>query len=542
MKIKVFSFCLMLVLLFGFYADLQASDNDPLSLPNLKWMTNNQLFTQKADVRTTSDAQSAPDMQELDKAGAGTGAISGRATKASGGDPIPNVVVTARQLSCPFRSFADTSGSDGYYLIDNLPCGKYSVRTTIDSIFVDVYWNNRYLWETPDPVVVSNDTTENINFSLRLGGKITGSVTLSGSLFVLATFVFAIDTTHKTIYYDMPTSILGPASYSIEGLPTGTYKLRTFNLLGYIDIYYNNKSSWVTADLVSVTEGGTTTSKNFTLSSGGKIQGNVASAATGPLDSALVLGILLQDTLEWFQVAFTNTSGNYSLSGLRSGYWKVFALGDTANVFEFYNDKDNWNSADSILVTSPSTVTGKNFSLEAGGSISGYVYDSEGNPLSNTTVAAYESSLVQLLLQEGIPLLSQVGISFRQSATSADGSYRVTGLRTGSYYVKASTECDYQWYDHQDSLEGGDLVHVTMPNDVSGIDFDLPTIYTRGDVTGDEVVDIGDIVYLINYLYKNGCAPYPIESGDANCDTVVDVGDIVVIINYLFKGGQAPSC
>jgi hypothetical protein len=500
------------------------------------------LLSKQTNVLTTSLDKSTVDEQAYNQAGAGTGAISGRVTKASGGNPIPNVVVTARQLTCPYSSFAVTSGSDGNYLIADLPCGKYSVRTTIDSIFVDVYWNNRYLWETPDPVVVSNNTTENINFSLRLGGKITGTVNLPGSLIVYA-FVFAIDTTHQTVYYDMPIGILGSASYSIQGLPTGTYLLRIFNLLGYIDVYYNNKSSRVTADPVSVTEGGTTSSKNFTLSSGGKIEGNVTSAVSGPLgDSSLVLGILLTDTLEWFQVAFTNSSGNYTLSGLRSGYWKVFALGDTTNSFEFYDNQDNWSSADSILVTSPSTVTGKNFTLETGGSISGQVFDKEGNPLSNTTVAAYESSLVQLLLQEGIPLLSQVGISFRQSTTSGDGSYRITGLRTGDYYLKASSECGNQWYDHQDSLQDGDLVHVYMPDNIPDINFDLPTTFTRGDVTKDGVVDIGDVVSLINYLYKGGCAPYPIPSGDANCDTVVDVGDIVILINYLFKGGPAPSC
>ena len=541
MQRKDFRFWLFLMVWLSLCATVWASEDNLPSAPILKLLARGNLFGQKSGVLISPNSPSMA-KQMFGRASSGTGAISGRVTKASGGNPIPNGVVTARQLDCPYSSFADTTGSDGYYLIADLPCGKYSVRTAIDSIYVDVYWNNRYLWETPDPVVVFNDTTENINFSLRLGGKITGTVNLPGSFIVYA-FVFAIDTTHKTVYYDMPIGVLGSANYSIEGLPTETYKLRTLNLLGYIDVYYNNKSSWVTADPVSVTEGSTTSSKNFTLSSGGKIEGNVTSAVSGPLgDSALVLGILLTDTLEWFQVAFTNTSGNYSMAGLKTGYWKIFALGDTTNSFEFYDNKDNWNSADSILITASSTVTGKNFSLETGGSISGQVYDQEGNPLSNTTVAAYESSLVQLLLQEGIPLLSQIGISFRQNTTSTDGSYKITGLRTGDYYVKATSECDNQWYDHQDSLEEGDLVHVTMPDNTSGMNFDLPTIYTRGDATGDEVVDIGDVVYLINYLYKNGCAPYPVESGDANCDTVVDVGDIVILINYLFKGGPAPLC
>lgn len=63
-----------------------------------------------------------------------------------------------------------------------------------------------------------------------------------------------------------------------------------------------------------------------------------------------------------------------------------------------------------------------------------------------------------------------------------------------------------------------------------------------GDVNRDAIVDIGDVVYLINYLYKDGIAPNPIQSGDVNSDAVVDVGDVVYLINYLFKGGPQPSC
>jgi hypothetical protein len=66
--------------------------------------------------------------------------------------------------------------------------------------------------------------------------------------------------------------------------------------------------------------------------------------------------------------------------------------------------------------------------------------------------------------------------------------------------------------------------------------------FIRGDATGDGVIDVGDIVYLINYLYKFGPAPNPLEAGDATCDDKVDVGDVVYLINYLFKTGPPPSC
>ena len=66
--------------------------------------------------------------------------------------------------------------------------------------------------------------------------------------------------------------------------------------------------------------------------------------------------------------------------------------------------------------------------------------------------------------------------------------------------------------------------------------------FLRGDATGNGVIDVGDIVYLINYLFKGGPAPNPLEAGDATCDGKVDVGDVVYLINYLFKTGPPPSC
>ena len=62
-----------------------------------------------------------------------------------------------------------------------------------------------------------------------------------------------------------------------------------------------------------------------------------------------------------------------------------------------------------------------------------------------------------------------------------------------------------------------------------------------GDVNGDGLVDLGDVVFLINYLYKQGPPPQPIEVGDVNGDCVVDLGDVVYLINYLFKNGPAPQ-
>jgi len=62
-----------------------------------------------------------------------------------------------------------------------------------------------------------------------------------------------------------------------------------------------------------------------------------------------------------------------------------------------------------------------------------------------------------------------------------------------------------------------------------------------GDVNADGVIDVGDVVYMVNYLFRAGPEPNPAFIGDANGDDVVDVGDIVYVVNYLYRSGPPPK-
>jgi C1A family cysteine protease len=64
--------------------------------------------------------------------------------------------------------------------------------------------------------------------------------------------------------------------------------------------------------------------------------------------------------------------------------------------------------------------------------------------------------------------------------------------------------------------------------------------YLRGDCTADGITDIGDVVYLINYLFAGGPAPVPLIAGDVTCEGVLDIADVVYLINYLFVNGPEP--
>jgi photosystem II stability/assembly factor-like uncharacterized protein len=62
----------------------------------------------------------------------------------------------------------------------------------------------------------------------------------------------------------------------------------------------------------------------------------------------------------------------------------------------------------------------------------------------------------------------------------------------------------------------------------------------RGDLTNDGNIDLGDVVYLVSYLYRSGPEPEVMGSGDCNCDGSIDVGDVVYLVNYLFRSGPMP--
>jgi len=66
--------------------------------------------------------------------------------------------------------------------------------------------------------------------------------------------------------------------------------------------------------------------------------------------------------------------------------------------------------------------------------------------------------------------------------------------------------------------------------------------YVCGDADGSSAVNLLDITFLINYLYKEGEAPNPIDSADADGSGAVNLLDITYLINYLYKDGPEPLC
>ncbi len=63
-----------------------------------------------------------------------------------------------------------------------------------------------------------------------------------------------------------------------------------------------------------------------------------------------------------------------------------------------------------------------------------------------------------------------------------------------------------------------------------------------GDLTGNGIVDILDVLFFIDYKFKGGPAPSVPALADCNNDGTVNIMDIIRIISFKFKNGPEPVC
>jgi hypothetical protein len=66
------------------------------------------------------------------------------------------------------------------------------------------------------------------------------------------------------------------------------------------------------------------------------------------------------------------------------------------------------------------------------------------------------------------------------------------------------------------------------------------TDIVRGDVNGDLVIDIADLIYLIDYMFTGGPPPVSEMAGDVNGSGQLDISDLVYLVDYMFNDGPPP--
>lgn len=118
-------------------------------------------------------------------------------------------------------------------------------------------------------------------------------------------------------------------------------------------------------------------------------------------------------------------------------------------------------------------------------------------------------------------------------------------------YGDACDNCPHDWNPDQadaDSDRIGDICdncpNVANPDqeDTDGNGIGDACDLLCGDANGDRNINILDIIYLIDYLYKHGPPPEPLAAADVDGSGAINVLDITYLISFLYKGGPEPSC
>ncbi|MFH2036800.1 MAG: dockerin type I repeat-containing protein [Candidatus Zixiibacteriota bacterium] len=65
--------------------------------------------------------------------------------------------------------------------------------------------------------------------------------------------------------------------------------------------------------------------------------------------------------------------------------------------------------------------------------------------------------------------------------------------------------------------------------------------YLKGDYNNDGTTNIGDVLYLSEFIYKSGPEPFGgAGRADANCNGSIDIADVIFMIKFIFEGGTDP--
>lgn len=83
---------------------------------------------------------------------------------------------------------------------------------------------------------------------------------------------------------------------------------------------------------------------------------------------------------------------------------------------------------------------------------------------------------------------------------------------------------------------GGEIFKI-VPEGVPSLCF-----FDCGDIDVNGRINILDITYLLNYLYKGGAAPVSLTAADVNGSGGINILDITSLIAHMYKGGPALSC
>ncbi len=401
--------------------------------------------------------QQSGERPTAETAGTGTASISGKVTVPAGVD-VTEIWVTAYDADEDQVGYAYPE-EDGTYIITGLLAGTYRVEFSAwNQNVIDQWYNNKADFDSADQITLG--TAQNkagINATLKKGASISGKITIPGDVDVAGIRVEVYDEEGdyaRGVYPDTD------GNYTVVGLSAGTYKVQFDSWEeNVITQWYSNKTDFDTANAIPLTSGQDKSGINATLKKGITISGKV----TVPTDVDLteVWISVYDEDYDYIRGTFPDSDGNYTLAGLPAGTYKVeFSAWEENVVTQWYNNKNDFDSATPIALKVGGDKTGINATLERGAKISGKVTVPDGLDVTKVEVTAYDEAYDH----------------WRSTYPDPDGNYTIAGLAAGTYKVEFSSweeDLTTQWYNNKADFESATPVTVKAEDTKSGVNANM---------------------------------------------------------------------
>jgi Carboxypeptidase regulatory-like domain len=462
--------------------------------------------------------------------------ITGKVTDSSTQASVDTIRVCAVAAKPP--SICSSPNSSGEYSIAGLEPGGYRVEFSGGGYLAQYYNGKSSLAEADVVSVAAASTTPGINAAMHPGGRIAGKVTdASTNAAVGGVLVCAREAGEQGAGCATTGS---SGEYIISGLASGSYAVE-FQAEGYptpnyLRQYYNGRSAFAEADAVAVTAGATTAGIDAAMQPGGQIAGKVTDVSTRALiEGAEACAIAANaHAAQADHCAATMSSGEYTISGLPSGSYKVLFSANQGYAAQYYDRKGSLAEADVVGVIAGSTSSGIDAALQPGGYIAGKVTDALTQaPLAGISVCA--TSVNGGEYGEGC------------GTTDARGAYTTAGLETGWYLVSFFSTGNFlpQYYNDKSGYSEANPVLATRGSTMFGVDASLlspsraPTNIVIPAITGSPVV--GEKLSCSNGSWSGNPPPTFSQSWQRD-GTPIDGGQGPTYIAGRADGGHTLTC
>jgi len=434
-----------------------------------------------------------------------TGRITGKVYEETTLTPIPNVFVICYDYASDeyITEGIGVTQDDGSYVLD-VPPGNYRVTVKLDSnaspsILIPEFYDNEIHAYYADKVSVSADQTlNNINFALSVGGVIAGTILDQNQ----NPIVYA-----KIEAYDRNGTFKGYA-HSIEGgqyylhVPEGEYKiLASKDYDDYVSTFYPDVSLLANAETIVVNNEQIHDGYDFYLTKGIQVLGVVSNLSNNAISNVRIWAFQLTSTGIGYQYWTDVEDGNFSLLMPSGSY--IFYAENLGNDYmnQFYDNVYDMIFATPINIENGAEIPSIDFKLPLPGWITGTVK-------SNWNRTDLENIQVIALKWEN-------RIMVNSARTDANGRYWFE-LPPGQYLLlidDSTMSYAIQFFNQVTQIEMAEPLTVLASQTILSADFNL--------------VHMPDLIIMIQCITNHSFQNIPLEPMDMDQNNRIDMKDVI---------------